>query len=77
MQGRLLLQRASSPSSYFLEQVCDVTAVYEAVLMGKTSQHAVLVFMHAQRRARERGKDGKEKMKNSMSVVEPVCVWGG
>ena len=32
-------------------------------------------FLYAQKGGRERGRDGKkEKMKNSMNVVEPVCV---
>lgn len=33
----------------------------------------MLVFMYAQKGARERGEDGKEKMKNITSVVEAVC----
>ncbi len=45
------------------------------MLMGKTLQHAVLVFMYAQRRARERG-ERRQRENEKQYECGGACVWG-
>lgn len=56
--------RASSLSLYFLEQVCDVTAVYEAMLMENFTACSLGFLCMQQKAVREQGNDGKKWNEN-------------
>lgn len=72
----LFAGHTSSPS-YFLELACDVTAVYEAMLMENFIACGVSFYVCTKARQKVEKKMGKEKMKNGVADRVYVCVvWG-
>lgn len=64
-------------SFYFLEQACEVTTVYEAMLMENFTACSVGFYVCTKGSQRARRRWQREKMKNGASVTErSVCVVG-
>lgn len=79
MHGGLLPLRVSSPSVYFPEQACDVTAVYEALLMENFTACNVgfYVCTKGSQRVRERWQRENEKQYMCGRVCVCLCEYQG